>query len=359
MSRPARPQPATQSRRPLQDEQSRRIIREELATNLLVEAGAGSGKTQMLAERMAAGIASGVYQIEHMAAVTFTRKAASELRGRFHLALEKRARSSSRRSASGRTRDAAAAASRCRARQPGALLRRHDPFLLRAPASRAARRIRRVSWLHRARRSAGRGAAQPRLARLHHQRASPRAIRDMLDLLETGVRPNDLDSAFATICGNEDVEFPPGDGRCPDPKPAWKALEKFWKELEKDLPADTARRYDVQHPESRARSSERNCASRGSRLDRPAVIADLARNLGLRVEDHSRSGGPTSTAEKKRFKDVDRATARGLLRGDRDALSVAVAAVCLPPVRHAAHARARPRAHASAVGATRSTTATC
>ena len=65
------------------DQESRRIIREDLLTNILVEAGAGSGKTQMLAERMAAGVASGVYQVEHMAAVTFTRKAASELRGRF------------------------------------------------------------------------------------------------------------------------------------------------------------------------------------------------------------------------------------------------------------------------------------
>src|SRR5580700_3443374 len=72
------------------DQQSRQLIREELLTNILVEAGAGSGKTQMLAERMAAGVAAGVYQIEQMAAVTFTRKAASELRGRFHLALEKR-----------------------------------------------------------------------------------------------------------------------------------------------------------------------------------------------------------------------------------------------------------------------------
>src|SRR5688572_7854481 len=70
------------------DQESRRIIRKDLQANLLVEAGAGSGKTQMLAERMAAGIASGAYQIEHLAAVTFTRKAASELRGRFHLALE-------------------------------------------------------------------------------------------------------------------------------------------------------------------------------------------------------------------------------------------------------------------------------
>src|SRR3954466_16042144 len=75
---------------PRSDQESRRIIREELLTNILVEAGAGSGKTQMLAERMAGGVAEGVYQVEHMAAVTFTRKAASELRGRFHLALEAR-----------------------------------------------------------------------------------------------------------------------------------------------------------------------------------------------------------------------------------------------------------------------------
>src|SRR5918994_912814 len=71
------------------DLESRRRVPEELLENFLVEAGAGSGKTQMLAARMAAGVAKGVYEVEHMAAVTFTRKAASELRGRFHLALEK------------------------------------------------------------------------------------------------------------------------------------------------------------------------------------------------------------------------------------------------------------------------------
>ena len=71
----------------LADQAARTRITTDLQRSLLVEAGAGSGKTQM-AERMAAGVASGVYQLEHMAAVTFTRKAAAELRGRFHLALE-------------------------------------------------------------------------------------------------------------------------------------------------------------------------------------------------------------------------------------------------------------------------------
>ena len=75
------------TRPPLSDEQSRAAIVSDLDRNLLVEAGAGSGKTHMMAARMAAGVASGKYQIAHLAAVTFTRKAASELRGRFQLAL--------------------------------------------------------------------------------------------------------------------------------------------------------------------------------------------------------------------------------------------------------------------------------
>src|SRR5688572_3345752 len=71
------------------DQQARVRIRSELSRSLLVEAGAGSGKTHEMAARMAAGVANGTYDIEHMAAVTFTRKAAAELRGRFQLALEK------------------------------------------------------------------------------------------------------------------------------------------------------------------------------------------------------------------------------------------------------------------------------
>ena len=87
------------------DQESRRLIREDLLTNILVEAGAGSGKTQMLAERMAAGVAAGVYSVEHMAAVTFTRKAASELSGRFHLALEEELKEAHKEPRSGQISD--------------------------------------------------------------------------------------------------------------------------------------------------------------------------------------------------------------------------------------------------------------
>jgi ATP-dependent helicase/nuclease subunit A len=72
----------------LGDQTTREQIASALDCNLLVEAGAGSGKTHEMAQRMAAGIAAGVYGVDGMAAVTFTRKAAAELRGRFQLALE-------------------------------------------------------------------------------------------------------------------------------------------------------------------------------------------------------------------------------------------------------------------------------
>src|SRR3984893_18945419 len=75
--------------RPAPAPPARDLIREGLDINLLVEAGAGSGKTECLAQRMAAGVLEGRYTVEHMAAVTFTRKAAAELRGRFQLTLER------------------------------------------------------------------------------------------------------------------------------------------------------------------------------------------------------------------------------------------------------------------------------
>ena len=76
------------SERQLADQLARDHIVSDLDRNLLLEAGTGSGKPHELARRMAAGVATGAYQVEHMAAVTFTRKAAAELRGRFQLAFE-------------------------------------------------------------------------------------------------------------------------------------------------------------------------------------------------------------------------------------------------------------------------------
>ena len=73
----------------LPDADERARIEEQLDTNFLVEAAAGTGKTTSMVRRMAALIASGRADAAHIAAVTFTRKAASELKVRFVLELEK------------------------------------------------------------------------------------------------------------------------------------------------------------------------------------------------------------------------------------------------------------------------------
>lgn len=73
--------------RTLPDQTARDRIHADLETNLLVEAGAGSGKTTALVGRLLQHVISGT-PVEQLAAVTFTRKAAEELRERFQLRLE-------------------------------------------------------------------------------------------------------------------------------------------------------------------------------------------------------------------------------------------------------------------------------
>lgn len=70
------------------DAATRDRIRTDLETNMLVEAGAGSGKTTELVNRMVALVRRGV-PVSRIAAVTFTRKAAGQLTERFREELEK------------------------------------------------------------------------------------------------------------------------------------------------------------------------------------------------------------------------------------------------------------------------------
>lgn len=75
------------------DQDMRNRITDELDTNMLVEAAAGTGKTASMISRMVELLKRGrCREIRTMAAVTFTRKAAAELRARFQVALEKAAR---------------------------------------------------------------------------------------------------------------------------------------------------------------------------------------------------------------------------------------------------------------------------
>jgi len=66
----------------------RRGLLSDLDANLLVEAGAGSGKTSCLSSRMLRLIAREQGDLQRVAAITFTRKAASEMRQRVQEGLE-------------------------------------------------------------------------------------------------------------------------------------------------------------------------------------------------------------------------------------------------------------------------------
>ncbi|MGH7589726.1 MAG: UvrD-helicase domain-containing protein, partial [Gemmatimonadota bacterium] len=71
------------------DQDVRDRIVEALDRSMLVEAGAGSGKTTSLVDRAVALVSTGTARVEEIAAVTFTRKAAAELRERFQERVER------------------------------------------------------------------------------------------------------------------------------------------------------------------------------------------------------------------------------------------------------------------------------
>src|SRR5690606_26903990 len=82
------------------DERDRRRIREDLSRSYVVEAAAGTGKTTELVRRIAGVLRAGLAEVDTLAAVTFTEKAAGELKLRLREELER-----SRLAASGVERD--------------------------------------------------------------------------------------------------------------------------------------------------------------------------------------------------------------------------------------------------------------
>ena len=275
--------------RPVPDQPARDLISARLDINLLVEAGAGSGKTECLARRMAAGVLEGRYKVEHMAAVTFTRKAAAELRGA--LPAHAGARAGGR---AGPTPGGSAPSRPCAhlERLFAGTIHAFCAHLLRerpveagvAPGFTELDEIaemdqRRWAWRDYLDRQRGPG--------------SP-ALRELLD---AGARPVDLDRAFDTVCNYPEVDFPAGDAPRPDPAQARAALERFWAALIALAPRRRTPRDHLQRPEAHARvraaapgGVARGPARRspswspmGERAqDRPEVVADAARRTRSR-----------------------------------------------------------------------------
>ena len=73
----------------IDDRAARERIHSSLGESLLVEASAGTGKTTELVARIVRVLATGTGRIENIAAVTFTHKAAGELKLRLREELDK------------------------------------------------------------------------------------------------------------------------------------------------------------------------------------------------------------------------------------------------------------------------------
>jgi ATP-dependent helicase/nuclease subunit A len=94
------------ARPPAPDQPERDRVASDLEATLFVEAGAGSGKTTALVDRVVSLVVSGAVGLGEIAAITFTEKAGAELRDRIRTRLAERAADPAA---------AAAAAARCRA----------------------------------------------------------------------------------------------------------------------------------------------------------------------------------------------------------------------------------------------------
>ncbi len=81
---------------PLVDAAARAAIRDDLDATMIVEAAAGTGKTTALVERIVAVLAAGRARIDGLVAVTFTEKAAGELKLRLRARLERARRDAPR-----------------------------------------------------------------------------------------------------------------------------------------------------------------------------------------------------------------------------------------------------------------------
>jgi hypothetical protein len=204
--------------RPLPDARARESIESDLDTTFLAEAGAGSGKTTSLVKRMVALIARGKATPEKLAAVTFTRKAAAQLRQRFQISLEEAARIADPSAAAqlGAARDNL---DRCRIGTIHAfcvslLLERPieaglDPTRLEVEQQEAEHLSARVftEWIE---------------SRLAAEDAT------LTRLLSLGVRVDDLECSFRTLLEFPDVEPEVGPERSrPDLSKAREALRDF------------------------------------------------------------------------------------------------------------------------------------
>ncbi len=276
---------------PLPDEAARRAIREELDTTLLVEAAAGTGKTESLVERMVGLIRTGRAPVDRLSAVTFTIKAAAELSQRFQARLEGAARG-----ARGEERE----------RLVDALSRLDTAFVGTIHAF-CARLLRErpveagvdpgFEEMEQPEDEVARQEAWERYAERLFASESPLLPR----LSALGMRLEDLHDTFEEMCENEDVlpEVPP-ETPPPDFTAARRAIWAFLRRAEGNLP---------ETPPPGGWSEYQDAVRRALRLesllpaDEPAAFVEVMDALDRARKKH-REAGPLAVPYEALCRDV-------------------------------------------------------
>lgn len=234
----------------LPDTPARRRVEEELDVNILLEAGAGSGKTTALLRRMLALIRSQRATVDKIAAVTFTRKAAAELRERFQMELERALAEVGGLEA----RDGGPVAEPRDQGEPNvfdaldAALRDIDRCFIGTIHSFCARLLRerpieaRLDPSFREVFGPEERRLQQRFWLRHLETLARSGDSSLQELARVNLRPQQLEHCFQTLSDHPDVFFPAAETDRPEVGSSKKELEALLGDAERLLPAEEPER---------------------------------------------------------------------------------------------------------------------
>ena len=273
----------------LKDQLARDTVAQVLDKNLMVLAGAGAGKTYALVQRMVNAVRTGTVAVDRLAAITFTRKAAGEMRGRFFMQLKACADEATGKEAE-RVRGALEKVDQCFIGTIhsfcGQLLRER-PMAAGLPPDFSEVDDREESVMRR--------EAWDRFVQRCFVAEDPRL--EQFEML--GLRTEDLYSFFQRRCQFGDVKLKPTVVDKPDLETAVLALEGFLERAEMQIPDPLPGKRDgAQTALMRARLF---LVNRGieSDADRLTLLQMLTGNLGVVLK-----GWAPNQAFAKTFRDV-------------------------------------------------------
>ncbi len=272
----------------LPDQAARADIDSDLDTNILVEAGAGSGKTTSLLRRMVALIRSGTATAPEIAAVTFTRKAAGELRERFQEELEKELADGS--PGSGEV---------VRLRQALSSLDQLFIGTIHAFCARLLRErpleagldpgFQELTEEASVKLSTGFWAA-------HLERLAADTDPVLGELSEVGLSPRQLEDLFKEVSGQPDVDFPAGDVPRPDARDVAvvrEDLTRLMEQAEEIMPeSEPVKRWDQVQKRVNALRYSLGVIGWDTDVEFFKALSDVASRKGYKVTQNKWSDDP-------------------------------------------------------------------